>query len=1065
MRPSIAILLLLLCLPAFSAASSTSSRAGVYETSTTYAVPDSLPTDHVELMHGPGGYLWLSTCEGIARFDGVHFNVFTTLNTPGLPANNVGRMQVDIDGNLWILASTTLTRLRDGRFQDFTPSLAKMGDGSVRSIVLSSDRHLLVGCDHTFYRYDGDRFQLLASAPSVYRNGRTWSTFRQGLDGSLWISGSGLVCHIVDGKTTVVPVEGVRGVDDRVYVEGIDGRGHIWISSRAGLFEYSGETLKSRSPTAALGGVPGYLRVDATGDIWFIAGGRVYRSVNGVMQVVPGPTRVNRLDIDRDGRIWAIVDTASISTVYAFSNGRFTAFDVNGVVSEGWDVPIVMDEAGDVWTCTAKGIVCIRQTACHTVGTDAGFPPGKSLTSTFCDRSGRIWIGTDGGGLGQLVDGVFRPCLAQELRSGSITSIAQTDDGALWIGRDGALFRFDGHAAVNKTKLLSLAPLDKGVSGLCTDHDGRLFVGTDRSIVIISPAGVDRLSPGNGLPANYTRAEAIVRGRGSHVFLGYYCGLLRFDHGRLAEDYPKETGLPSPEVIDVHEDVDGGIWLATWGTGLYRIKGKTWTHIDRRNGLYADNIHQIQEDAQGNLWIGSAKGIFRVRRSDLIAYADGIRKSFDCVPYGPADGASAGECWAGSQPSAMKTPEGTVWFACHGGVVACRMVGRDRAAPQVLIEDVVANHVPSTSAGAAVDVAPGPGTLEFHYTGLDFYAPESLRFRYRLVGLDDGWQSVGTRRTAFYTNVEPGNYTFVVSACNARGVWGKEVNVRVRMEPHFYQRVWFRVLLGGLSLLAVFVAFDYRHRRTLARNRELEVAVADATQELRETHAQVVEQNDELQSMHAELEAQNEELVSTQLELEKQNEKLESLATSDGLTGLKNHRAFHDRLTVAWAEAERYGTPLSVILLDVDKFKQYNDTYGHPSGDEVLKRVGQILSATARETDFVARYGGEEFVIVLPHTDANAALEAAERCRAAIEAADWPQRAVTASFGVSTHLADLPAGPLPHGKGSKTEGMSGPAELVQLADGALYASKGGGRNRVTHAHDVDNASDHGAQAA
>src|SRR3569833_1803018 len=164
MRPTIAILLLLLCLPAFSAASSTSSRAGVYETSTTYAVPDSLPTDHVELMHGPGGYLWLSPCEGIARFDGVHFNVFTTLNTPGLPANNVGRMQVDIDGNLWILASTTLPRYRDGQNQDFTPSLAKMVNNRNQTNEHKTDQQQLVGCVHTIFRFDGDRFQLLASA-------------------------------------------------------------------------------------------------------------------------------------------------------------------------------------------------------------------------------------------------------------------------------------------------------------------------------------------------------------------------------------------------------------------------------------------------------------------------------------------------------------------------------------------------------------------------------------------------------------------------------------------------------------------------------------------------------------------------------------------------------------------------------------------------------------------------------------------------------------------------------------------------------------------------------------
>src|SRR5262249_308209 len=130
--------------------------------------------------------------------------------------------------------------------------------------------------------------------------------------------------------------------------------------------------------------------------------------------------------------------------------------------------------------------------------------------------------------------------------------------------------------------------------------------------------------------------------------------------------------------------------------------------------------------------------------------------------------------------------------------------------------------------------------------------------------------------------------------------------------------------------------------------------------------------------------------------------KLEALATTDGLTGLKNHRAFQEYLEQEFERAARYGLPLSLAMLDVDHFKQYNDTYGHPAGDEVLKTLAELLQDKIRLTDFVARYGGEEFVIVLPNTGGTAAREAIERVRAAIEGLPWLGRGVTVSVGISS---------------------------------------------------------------
>jgi diguanylate cyclase (GGDEF)-like protein/PAS domain S-box-containing protein len=175
-------------------------------------------------------------------------------------------------------------------------------------------------------------------------------------------------------------------------------------------------------------------------------------------------------------------------------------------------------------------------------------------------------------------------------------------------------------------------------------------------------------------------------------------------------------------------------------------------------------------------------------------------------------------------------------------------------------------------------------------------------------------------------------------------------------------------------------------------------------------------------------------LFEYQSNLEEANARLKSLAVTDGLTGVKNRAALNEMLFEEFDRATRYGRPLSVILLDVDHFKPFNDTFGHPAGDAVLQSVASILKKTARATDVVARYGGEEFAVILPETDLAGAMIVAERCRRAIDGESWDKRPITASLGVATMTSATEAAPV----------------LLREADEALYTSKRTGRNRVTH---------------
>ena len=160
------------------------------------------------------------------------------------------------------------------------------------------------------------------------------------------------------------------------------------------------------------------------------------------------------------------------------------------------------------------------------------------------------------------------------------------------------------------------------------------------------------------------------------------------------------------------------------------------------------------------------------------------------------------------------------------------------------------------------------------------------------------------------------------------------------------------------------------------------------------------------------------------------------LSSTDGLTGVHNHRHFQERLREEFRRAQRYDDALSLILLDLDHFKDVNDRFGHAAGDRVLREVASALQQGVRDTDLVARYGGEEFAVLLPRTHLTCALTVAERVRRELRAlrpGDEGRLQVTASLGVSS---------FPH------RAVLSPEQLLLTADEALYQAKREGRDRV-----------------
>ena len=1011
---------------------------------------EGLPQDSIKkVLQTRDGYVWVGTQEGLARFDGVHFTIFNTENSPGLESDNIHDLAEDGESNLWIFANSGLSRYRDGVIENFTPRSEKSGE-RVSKIWIGRDHKLYVASDDLYYRYENGQLVSLFSSKDYFRQD-CWNCFDLTPDDIWGLTAGNRIFEFKSGK--VIDRTFIHSKDAEIASLAVDGTGRLWAGGK-GIYYFNGARFVPYAHRDVFGKHDvEWLTLDKSNVLWCIAGDTIY-SLSGETwkprKTVPGlRAHGYRLGDDASGNACAWIQGDQSDNLIVCAEGDIRSIDVPERLPVEWALPVMEDAQGSIWIGTKSGLVALKDPSCHTYGKADGVPDSPISVVTQ-DNAGTIWIGTDTAGLGSIVNGRYVPCTAPEFAKSPIISICPGDGHDIWVSTRDTLYRFDGKVAVAVVHVDNIRATDIARNALCRDSKGDIWFADMNDLYRFH----------DGVQTHYTKADgfdsdsvclAITPDQSGGVWIGTLEGCTHFD-GHTFVRYDAKDGLPTVPVIAIHEDANGEVWLGTWGGGLFRWKNGKIAAITSRDGLYANSIHQILEDQDGFLWIGSAKGIFRVSRQTLDSFANGVKVSIKCDAYGRDEGAGGGQCHGGTQPSACVASDRSLWFASLGGVV--RVLPARKAAWNVpfLIEQATVDGktVPVSS---AVTASPGRGDIEIHYSALDYASPQKVHFEYKLSGFDKTWTDASTRRVAYYTNVPPGTYRFVVRAHNGDGLPSvTQPSLSITIQPHFYQTVWFKALCVLLVALVGIAAFRVRVSQLKAHNRYLEAKVSarteeltDANEELRALHEELVAQNESLQTVQAAVEAQNEELTNVKAQLETRNEdldvankRLESLVTLDGLTGLKNHRAFQEHLEQQWANAQRHNTHLSLILMDVDRFKQYNDTYGHPAGDEVLKTVGRVLLECARTEDFVARYGGEEFVIVLPQTDSVSAVTVAERFRAGIENAGWPLRAVTASFGVA----------------SISVAVSDRAALIAEADRALYASKEAGRNRVTHISDI-----------
>lgn len=751
-----------------------------------WVMENGLPQNTVHaVVQTQDGFLWLATEAGLVRFDGFNFAVFDRNSTPALPSADIRCLLAAADGSLWVGTADGLARWRNGEVANFTTADGLPANG-IKSIVQDASGMIWTLTDLGLAGMHGDRFVQNAD-------------------------------RLPGGDVTAL----------------IASSGKAWVSTAQGLFSRTnGHWIASESFLS---------RVES---IQEMPGGNIALANSSELVVLHGNRLVQRYTVGHDIR-----------------GSRIQA--------------LLADREGSLWLATNDGLARLENGKWQFLPVTDPLS-GSSVLSLLEDREGNLWAGTESSGLHILRDMRFVYIDARNgISSDKTTTVVEDQTGSLWVGTNGAgvnvLAQNAGDLRTTKTYTVRNGLLSDVILALGAAPNGDMWVGTPDGLNLIRRGQVQSFTSADGLPDDFVRS-LLVDGDGS-LWISTRRGLTHWidaPGGRRMETFTHASGLGSDLVGAMARDSHGKLWVATLA-GLSRLDGQKFTNYTTANGLSSNivtallprmgnlligtqdhgwnqwdgtkfsrpadaplnitSIHAILDDSGDHLWFATDNGI---ARCDCTMTAD----CRNWIEFGPADGLRSRETATNSHPSAWRSHDGRLWFATPKGVaeVDPSHFPINSVSPPVALERFAVDDVNQVlqAHDSNLNIAAGHVHFEFDYAGLSFTAPQKVRYRYFLEGFDHHWTEAGTRRTAYYTNIPPGHYTFHVQAANNDGLWNTQgTELQFDLRPHFYQTLWFDILLTAFVACLIIV---FLRQRLVHAEREFGAVLAERTRIAREIH-------------------------------------------------------------------------------------------------------------------------------------------------------------------------------------------------------------------------------------
>jgi len=747
----------------------------------TWTVQSGLPINSITaLIQTEDGYIWVGTRAGLARFDGVRFKTFTRQDSP-LSNDKITSLYEDANNVLWIgTDGGGLYSCEKGLWQNFTTNDG-LSNAHVRTIIGDWKGNLWVGTEYGLNRISQDSIHVYTEEDGLYDNIITGLCLDNW--GTLWVGTlRGGLARFNEG---VIAVYGYKEglLSSSVQSLTADRWGNIWIGTLEGLyFLRRGDGIirpvsdTSYTPITSLA-------EDDQANLWIATMADGLKRMTG--DTLTGLSTdeglpddfVRCLLIDRDKNLWIGMDTGGLIQLRDSLVRNITGDDG---IPEGAVSAVLEDRQGFLWVGTRNSGLCRMKEGrvIETFDTLTGIF-SKKIRVFFEDSDGNLWVGTEDSGLAILRNGQWNRINSESgLRSNHVTALLQDRKGVIWIGTDKGLDRFRDGKLGPPGALIDLAGYR--VRALLETRDGWLLAGTSQGLFKISEEAVEKID------------------------------LIRTNS--------------EPEIVSLYEDTEGILWIGTNGDGLLRRNEGETTAFTTAEGLRDNYIYSLTEDGFGNLWMSTNRGVMRISLKRLNDYAGGKVRYLVPAFFDEAEGMAGSQCSGEGQPSVWKDGSGRLYYPTGKGITVFdpRKIGIETAPPLTAIEAVLCDGKPVESH----DLPCFPHrseTLEFHFTALDFQAPEKIRFKYRLEGRDEEfvYLPLDAERTARYVNLAPGEYRFTVQAASNDGIWDEDgAFFAFEVLPSFFQKPAFTILVTLVLLSAAGTVLLIRHQRRQRRRRD-----------------------------------------------------------------------------------------------------------------------------------------------------------------------------------------------------------------------------------------------------
>jgi len=761
--------------------------------------------------------------------DNYIYDIWTSKE--GLPHNSINAITQTKDGYLWFATWEGIARFNGKDFKIFTRNAeSALSDSGVRTLYSNSDGSLLAG---------GARGGLVKRQPHHWQALTPIKNLINAVvkdnNNGIWIGlqGDGLVFRKQENAENQFILPSLS-----VYKLSLTKNGDILAATSKGFYQISTTDPKKITTIPELQGVPvysaiqtpdGMIIIGSKNGVWTYQYGQLQRFNKQLDDVI-----ISTVLVDQNGNYWF---GSSQQGVYYFNGIKLSRFTENDGLPNNDVLSLYQDRENSIWIGTNGGLIRLRQAPFTTWNKNKGLQ-GNYIRTTLALANGNVAVGGSNG-LNIIENNkAYSYFPIFEHNNGpkeiSVLSLAPRQASGIWVGSSGhGLFKFENN-------LLHHVELDnlptQQIRAIFEDSKSQLWIGTTGGLVKYSDNQIQRLfTTHEGLPDNYIMA--LTEDSQGQIWVGTGIGVSFIKDNQL-HTLNIESLEQAQYVFGFYSQKEY-MWMATdRGLIRYRYADESLAIIGQKQGLPLDKLFQVVPDSMGYFWLTSNRGIWRISQQEANAVADGDLSKVNFAHYNELDGMPTAQLNGGSNPAASIAPSGNIWFATAKGLIETHPRRfSEIIAPKfpTVIEKVKVNQSPlNLDTKQPITLPAGTQRISVSFVGLGFISSGQIQYSTKLEGLESTWTQRGSIGVAEYTNLAPGKYTFTV---NAYYPYHEDTinnaNFSFVIEPYWWQRKV--VQFGLLILLFLGIYFSVRWRLHVLKQSELRLKneVAQKTQALR----------------------------------------------------------------------------------------------------------------------------------------------------------------------------------------------------------------------------------------